>query len=349
MHILPLNIGDFSQATERFKPVHIGIFMRLLFEYYKTENALCDEAADLEFVAGVETKSEREALALVLRRCFVHDPARKVWIQRRCERELESYRVSGIQKRYAILCRFWDSVNPGLKKPSLEQFTANVPVYYDERTRRIRHLHGKHTLELQAYSECDSTLPQVNYDTETRNQKPVNSNQNTPIVPKGTDTTGLPDLEKLAEAIYAIYPKKVGKTAALKAIVKVLKLPGGPTELELQATVKAYRDAVAKWDEQDKTFVPHPATWFNQGRYADDPATWIRESDSSRQNAGQKKERGGAAPLLFDDAPVASSEPPGWRERWSEFFKGQCPEEWQDVPLGCRPQFAQKNERGARR
>ena len=333
--MIPLNIGDFCQATERFKPVHIGIFMRLLFEYYKTEKALSDEAADLEFIAGVENKSEREALALVLRRLFVHDPARKVWIQRRCEREIQNYRVSGIQKRYAILCRFWDSVNPGLKKPSLEQFTANVTVYYDESTRRIRHLHGKHTLELQAYSECDSTLPQVNYDTETRNQKPETRNQNTPIVPKGTDTTGLPDLEKLAEAIYAIYPKKVGKTAALKAIVKVLK-SGSITELELQASVKAYRDAVAKWPEQDTPFVPHPATWFNQGRYADDPANWIRDSDSSRQNSAEKKKGGAAAEPSESTLPLLDDEPSGWLAVWAELYAFPPPRKWSLVPEANR-------------
>lgn len=354
MHIIPINIGDFCQHTQRFKPMHIGIFMSLLFEYYKTEKALSADPADLEFIAGVETKSERDALTLVLKRCFVLSEDGKTWIQRRCERELAAFRTSGVQKRYAILCRFWDSVNPGVKKPTLEQFTRNVPLYYDESTRRIRSMHGKNTLELQAYDSSDTSLPIAKHDTETRNQKTENSNQNTPIVPKGTDTTSLPDWLKLAEAIYAIYPKKVGKTAALKAIEKILKA-GTLTELELQASVRAYAAAVSKWPEQDKTFVPHPATWFNQGRYADDPATWIRHADSNTQNPPQKKKgAGAAAPLIFDDAPTGNElgGPNGWREMWPELFAGHCPDAWIDVPQSARHQLvaelAKKNKGGAR-
>jgi hypothetical protein len=312
MHIIPLNIGDFSQATERFKPVHLGIFLRLLMEYYKSEKALVDDMGELEWIAGVESKTDKDALNLVLRRCFVHDPARKVWIQRRSERELENYRLGGIQKRYAILCRFWDSVNPGSKKPTLEEFTANVAMYYDEATRRIRPLHGKHTLVLQSYSDRNTELPILNYDTETRNQKPVTSNQNTPIVPKGTDTVGLPKAEDCAEAIYALYPKKVGRLAALKAIDKALRT-SGLTELEMQGKVRDFAKAIQQRLKQDPTysltFVPHPATWFNQGRYMDDPAEWSRMNPvaSKGRDLAEKKE-GGAPPAIENPAPARFEE-----------------------------------------
>ena len=29
----------------------------------------------------------------------------------------------------------------------------------------------------------------------------------------------------------------------------------------------------------DKQYIPHPATWLNNGRYDDDPATWVRRRD----------------------------------------------------------------------
>ena len=168
------------------------------------------------------------------------------------------------------------------------------------------------------------------------------------IVPKGTDTTGLPDFEKLAEAIYAIYPKKVGKTAALKAIVKVLK-SGSITELELQAAVRSYAAAVAKWPEQDKTFVPHPATWFNQGRYADDPATWIRDSDSNRQNSAEKK-KGGAAEPSESMLPLLNDEPEGWGAVWLELYSFPPPRKWSQVPEANRAdvrEALQKKKGGA--
>jgi len=101
-------------------------------------------------------------------------------------------------------------------------------------------------------------------------------------------------VEALAEALYALYPKKVGKGAAIKAIVKVLK-SGEVTELELLPTVRAYAEAVNQWSEQDKTYVPNPSTWFNQKRYMDDPATWQRDdSTASNRNPTAEKKKGGA-------------------------------------------------------
>lgn len=76
-----------------------------------------------------------------------------------------------------------------------------------------------------------------------------------------------------AEAIYQAYPRKVGKPAALKAIVKAMR---EWTSDALLAQTKAYADAVLRWPPGDEQFVPHPATWFNQGRYFDDPKTWER-------------------------------------------------------------------------
>jgi len=85
-----------------------------------------------------------------------------------------------------------------------------------------------------------------------------------------------------AERIYSEYPRKVAKQAALKAIVKavldVSKRDGAPAEpcVWLLDRVKAYAAAVKAWPANDRRFIPHPATWFNQGRYDDDDAEWRR-------------------------------------------------------------------------
>lgn len=342
MHIIPFNIGDFSQATERFKPVHLGIFLRLLMEYYKTENALPNVPMDLEFIAAVESKSEREALAFVLRRCFVLDEQRKVWIQKRVERELEQYRANGVQKRYAILCRWWEKVNSGVKCPTLEEFTESPAKYYDETTRRVRVLSSRNTLVLKSYGDCNTDLPKPNYDTVTSNQEPVNSNQITPIVPKGTDTSGLPKAEQVAEAIYALYPRKVGRKPAIAAIIKAMKSTG-LLEMDMQNRVRAYAAAVATWPEQDKTFIPNPSTWFNQQRFMDDPATWLR-TNPVNPNPGfgpQKKGWGRAEPTLeADDIELGlgdgDEEPTGWVGGWMELYDSAVPETWADVPPAIR-------------
>ena len=77
-----------------------------------------------------------------------------------------------------------------------------------------------------------------------------------------------------AEDIYAAYPRKVGKQAAVKAINKAAKRVGSLSELLF--CTKAYAAATATWPAADKQFIPHPATWFNRGSYDDDPKEWVR-------------------------------------------------------------------------
>lgn len=76
------------------------------------------------------------------------------------------------------------------------------------------------------------------------------------------------------EIIYNCYPKKVGKKLALKSIQKSLKEKSFEA---LQEATIAYAVAVSSWPENEKQYVPMPATWFNQGRYDDDRVYWNKE------------------------------------------------------------------------
>lgn len=92
------------------------------------------------------------------------------------------------------------------------------------------------------------------------------------------------------ERIYAAYPRHVGKKDALKAIERAMKCvrqaDAGQVE-KIAASeyiferTKAFAEAVKQWPPQDRQFIPHPATWFNQGRYADDPKEWERGNQSA--------------------------------------------------------------------
>lgn len=84
------------------------------------------------------------------------------------------------------------------------------------------------------------------------------------IPPKGENLTH-------EETIYKEYPLKAAKPAALKAIRKALEKH--PFEYLLEKT-KQY----AEIRGGNMEFVPHPATWFNQERYDDSPATWYPSS-----------------------------------------------------------------------
>ena len=65
-----------------------------------------------------------------------------------------------------------------------------------------------------------------------------------------------------------------------------------------------------------------------------------------------KKGAGGAAPLVFDDAPTGNEHggPGGWRDLWPELYAGHCPDSWLDVPASARTaivaELAKKNKGG---
>ncbi len=89
----------------------------------------------------------------------------------------------------------------------------------------------------------------------------------------GIPTSGMrpiqPTTPENAEKIYQAYPRKIGKGAAIKAITKALTKIG-PRELEARVYYYAHRTA---W-QQNRSLIPHPATWFNQERWLDDPKEW---------------------------------------------------------------------------
>jgi hypothetical protein len=77
------------------------------------------------------------------------------------------------------------------------------------------------------------------------------------------------DIQSQSLAIYEAYPKHIAKPPALKAISKALK------SKSFDELMKLTRKFAALWPKgSDKTYCPHPSTWFNQERYNDDPAEW---------------------------------------------------------------------------
>lgn len=76
-----------------------------------------------------------------------------------------------------------------------------------------------------------------------------------------------------AETIYAAWPVKKARGAAIPAITKALKKVDGAVLL------KAVRDlaaAYAKWPAAERQYLPMCSTFMNQERWLDDPATWQR-------------------------------------------------------------------------
>jgi len=99
------------------------------------------------------------------------------------------------------------------------------------------------------------------------------------------------------EAIYQAYPRRIGRGAALKAIHKAIKRICATGQEPRQAQVFLYQrvQAFARSPAgQDGEFTPYPATWFNQGRYDDDPQEWQRKANERGTSYGNSNQgRGG--------------------------------------------------------
>lgn len=119
---------------------------------------------------------------------------------------------------------------------------------------------------------------------------PISSIPNTPPTPlkgelfsKGFDEPKKEEAnsrssEAQVRAIYDAYPRKVKPLDAHMAIAKALKQVGFD---ELLSLTERYAAARTK-PGQDPRYTPHPSTWFNQGRWMDDPAEWERLDDVSK-------------------------------------------------------------------
>ena len=100
----------------------------------------------------------------------------------------------------------------------------------------------------------------------------IKENKRTPISPEGIGEGKSPlkkeknGFSKSFEAWWKGYPKKVGKLQASKAFDKALKMTD---ESKLIEAVKRQSNC-AQWQKDGGQFIPHPATWLNQGRWEDE-------------------------------------------------------------------------------
>jgi|SRR6185312_3912472 len=102
---------------------------------------------------------------------------------------------------------------------------------------------------------------------------------------------------KIEEEIYKLYPRKVGRGDALKAIRKAIqRLPNELQELNPSAEdgvlsvineVEWLKEKIRKFSISDAArpdglfdgyTPPHPSTWFNAQRYLDDESEWMKKN-----------------------------------------------------------------------
>jgi uncharacterized protein YdaU (DUF1376 family) len=97
-----------------------------------------------------------------------------------------------------------------------------------------------------------------------------------------TETRTKKDISPKVEKVYAAYPRKVGKNDAFRAIEKALSIAENtnhPWPWLLERTEEFAHSPAGHNGE----FTPHPASWFNKGRYFDDPREWRLEHSNGHK------------------------------------------------------------------
>ena len=109
----------------------------------------------------------------------------------------------------------------------------------------------------QTHSTCSTSAPVTGTVTDDRNREPE------PLSSPGNTGGDVPEDFK---AFWHHFPRKVGKEAAWKAWTKAKRKP--PLPDVLAAIEEAKRSE--QWTKSGGQFIPHPATWINQGRWHDE-------------------------------------------------------------------------------
>lgn len=135
-------------------------------------------------------------------------------------------------------------------------------------------------------------------------------------------------LTGFAAEVYSVYPRKVGKADALKAIVKAIitvanrgateKHPDfGRDACRAKEWLKSRTLTFAESPEGRRTdtqFVPYPATWFNGARYYDDVTEWCRMNTANSHSGSRPATYTAAEDPSEGFEEILSRPRPAWAE-----------------------------------
>jgi len=293
MHHYPFHPGDYMLDTAHLEPMHDLCYRRALDLYYVSEPALPDDKQLL----SKRLRVAEQVLAEILTEFFTL--TEKGWEQAKCEHVLTKYHATSKARKEA------GSLG-GAKKSKQKRSKSK---------------------QLLSNSQANAS----NQKPETNNQKPFSlAAVAAESVTQDSELGSISEKKKGAAAleIYAAYPRKVARDAALKAIEK--RLDQGVDAQELLDATHAFAIATEAWEVGDRQYIPHPATWFNAGSFADDQREW---------------NRGGAPAAKKEKALPVEEEPAGWWDAWALCWpEVECPKGWHGIPESYKTELRIKLE-----
>lgn len=178
---------------------------------------------------------------------------------------------------------FWamfDFQKNGVEPPEFEGNTALIADFvFPQLSRRMKNqIVGRQNVEkrwkkeetplpdsslIAPYKRANSNLIHKDIDKDIDKDKDINKDlYNTPKPPKGAEVYA----ERFC-IFWKEYPKKVGKTAAEKAFMKLK--PSAEMLQQMLDTIKAQKHT-EQWMRDNGQYIPNPSTWLNRGQWEDE-------------------------------------------------------------------------------
>lgn len=127
---------------------------------------------------------------------------------------------------------------------------------------------SKKEFDVNNISSKPEANPSEEKEKEKEKEKEMDKENTPPIPPSGVGVGSLSESPPDPfEEFWDAYPRKVGKEAARKAWKKIR--PNQSLQRRILDAVEAAKQS-KEWQKDNGQYIPHPATWLNQGRWDDE-------------------------------------------------------------------------------
>lgn len=241
MNYYPFYVGDYGRDTAHLTLAEHGAYVLLLNHQYSTEKPIQRDLAALERLCRATTPEEKSAVASVVDQFFPECSGGRM--NRRAERQIPE------EQRRIAKARENGRLGGRPNKPS--GIPSGLATETQRDTQRQSSPSPSPSPSPTPYPELPSSTP-----LKLKEEK----------LSRAKSSASAPDGDFLA--FWESYPRKVGKAAALKVWGK---LNGHSVPIDQMLKAVQQQKAWPQWQEDGGRFIPHPATWLNEGRWEDKP------------------------------------------------------------------------------
>lgn len=245
---MPFYFGDYLADTGHLSCEQHGAYLLLIARYWMNGGPLPDDAEYLANTCKLTTEKWQTHSRRIAELFRVGNGA---WKHKRIEEELLKAKNASEAKK-----------NAGKAAAEARWGNEKVTDAQQSHSERITDVQRNDTSSPSSSSSQSTAKPKTHSPRKHHNGTPMFS-------------------QDQVLAIYALYPRRVGPTAAHRAIEKALVSLAQRGEIDPAGLLI---DRVTKFAASPSgnlgKHTPHPATWFNAGRYDDDPNEWSNEARS---------------------------------------------------------------------